>query len=520
MLAVVCGSLACSVSADGDGDEEQQPALRVSRTSCVSPCTVMFSIDGMQDDSVEHPFVELGVTWDYDDPEATPAEHGAEAFARGRGAPRTHDGNTPLGMHTYACAEDSCTFHPRVLVLNPLGELVTVETTVEVRGQDAAFPQEHTVCVSHDGVWDGDVPCPAGAQRRTELPALGAWESDTRYLLRRGDVYDEVCLQYELEHVLIGAFGDEAAPLPELRGEVGIGRDRSCSDALPTTTDFETPGWIRDVTLTGLRVQEVGLGMTFEDVTLHGLDMDWENEPSGGRIRSQSTDACSKRDELDCGDVPLPRGLYITDSRIIGSRTTPPGLNVEFLSSSCVSFFGVMNIEASVAIEHNIRLECGSRVLVMHSDVNGEHIGAQGPKNGITIRPEGHDAADMLGQMRRDTSGGFGRQFENKFVVIKDNYLGQPDGVPNNAARITVAPSKAADAESTYAAVVSGNITDLSPDALPDNDIVLSGRALACYDDNQTQTRGGCSDGGQNSIPAERYSPALIDVPVPPAPSL
>ncbi|MEE2711675.1 MAG: hypothetical protein VX913_02775 [Planctomycetota bacterium] len=157
---------------------------------------------------------------------------------------------------------------------------------------------------------------------------------------------------------------------------------------------------------------------------------------------------------------------------------------------------------------------------MIHSDASGEHIGEAGPKNAITIRPEGHDTADMLDQMRRDTSGGFGDQFENKFVVIKSNYLGRPGGEPNNASRITVAPTKAQDAESTFAAVVSGNVTDIDEAALPFNDIVLAGRALACYADNQTQAPGGCSDGGRDSIPEDLYEPAPIDfaVPEPPQP--
>ena len=33
-------------------------------------------------------------------------------------------------------------------------------------------------------------------------------------------------------------------------------------------------------TLTGLRVQEIGVGMAFRDVTLHDLDMDWDVRPA------------------------------------------------------------------------------------------------------------------------------------------------------------------------------------------------------------------------------------------------
>ena len=94
------------------GGRLKLPGLRASRSSCVSPCAVMFSIDTIEDSSDDNPFAHSGVSWDYDDPDADARdgliERGGRFFQTKEGATRTGDTNTPLGMHTYQCAEGIC----------------------------------------------------------------------------------------------------------------------------------------------------------------------------------------------------------------------------------------------------------------------------------------------------------------------------------------------------------------------------------------------------------------------------
>ena len=498
------------------------PGLRASRSTCVAPCTVMFSIDAIEDGSDDNPFAHSGVYWDYDDPGADTRdgliEHGGAFHRTKQGASRTHDTNTPLGMHTYACEEDICTFHPGVAVQNAKGDWVTAWTTLKVRSQQIAFPATRTVCVSASGRWGGEHPCPPDADQRSRLPAMTEWKNDTRYLLRRGEqfVTDRACIPYGSRGIVLDSFGDSADPKPELDA-FGIGRSRNCGRTETTDREIDTyqvPFWVEDITLTDLRVHSVALGMTFKNITLHDLDMDFEKQPSGGVVYTASTDRCSRDQGLSCGRVPLPYGLYITDSTIVGSRTVPPGVNVGLVSAACPSFVGISGAEIRVAEEHNVRLECSSRFLAIHSDINGEHIGQRGKKSAVTIRPEGTLAQDMLLGRRRQARSR-DDVHESRYTVLKDLYLGTPRSV-NNSARLTIAPTKAADREVSRYGVVSGNVTDMGA-GKPNADAHLAGAGLVCYDDNVWETDKGCIDKGPGAI-GDLYEPAQTNYPAPAVP--
>lgn len=505
------------------GGSLKLPGLRASRSTCVSPCSVMFSIDAVEDTKDDNPFAHSGVYWDYGDPDSDARdgriERGGQFFQTKEGASRTHDTNTPLGMHTYHCEEGICSFHPGVSVQNAAGDWVTAWATVQVRAQSTAYPESRTVCVSASGRWGGKVPCPAGAEQAARLPALGSWKNDTRYLLRRGEQFDaeRSCIGYGRRGITVASFGEPADPKPELT-TLGVGRSRNCRRAITSDREidsYKVPFWVEDITLTDLRVPAVALGMTFKNITLHDLDMDFERQPAGGVVYVQSTNRCSKDNGLSCGRVPLPYGLYISSTTIVGSRTEPPGVNVGLVSSTCASFVGLLDTEIRVAEEHNVRLECSSRFLALHSDVNGEHIGQRGKKHAITIRPEGTLAQDML-LGRRQQYNTRDDIFESRYTVFKDLYLGTAASV-NNSARLTIAPTKAADSEVTRYGVISGNVTDMGDDK-PSADARLAGAGLVCYDDNTWQARKGCEDSGQANIPPGIYSPAQTQFPAPDVP--
>lgn len=505
------------------GGRLKLPGLRASRSTCVSPCPVMFSIDAATDSSDDNPFAHSGVYWDYGDPDADTRdgriERGGHFFQTQQGATRTSDTNTPLGMHTYQCAEGICTFHPGVSIRNAAGDWVTGWASVQVRAQSTAYPATRTVCVSASGRWGGEEPCPADAEHASQLPALGSWKNDTRYLLRRGEAFDSqrACIGYGRRGITLASFGDAADPKPELAA-FGVGRSRSCGRA--TTTDREidryaVPFWVEDITLTDLRVASVALGMTFKNIALHDLDMDFERQREGGVVYMQTTDRCSKDPELSCSRVPLPYGLYISSTTIVGSRIAPPGVNVGLVNAACPSFVGLLDTEIRVAEEHNVRLECSSRFLALHSDINGEHIGKRGRKSAITIRPEGTLAQDML-LGRRTQFDSPSDVFESRYTVFKDLYLGTPRSV-NNSVRLAITPTQDADSEVSRYGVVSGNVTDMG-EGMPHADARLAGSGLVCYDDNTWQSQSGCEDSGRANIPEQGYSPAQTQFPAPQVP--
>lgn len=515
--------------------------LRVSRDSCTSPCPVIFSLDAVQDSTAINPFTDTGNYWDYDDDQADERdghfEKGAQYFQAGRiansGASRETDTNTPLGMHTYFCETGSCEFNPAVSLQNAAGDWVTATTTITVNAVTETFSNANTLCYSSSGDFDG---CPSDAAHVTSstLPLRQDWASHTRYLLRRGETFDSAepprtCIPYDRENIHIGSFGTGMAK-PELTSQFVIGADNSCNDLIVVDAQAQaisTPFWIRDITLTDLRLPEIRLGMTFTDITLHGLDMDYETVlTGGGRIIMENSNYCSNNSDLNCSNVPLPRGLYLSSMNITGSRHVIPGINLGMLPRSCVSFLGVIDTTIGVAYEQNMRVECSSRVAILHSDFNGDHIGTNGDKNSITLRPEGYYAGDMLLEGVRRSSdeadGGRANVYESRYSTIKDVYLGTPDSV-NNSARISIAPSNAQTAEITRYAVVSDSVTDMSGgsgDGPANRDVNYAGWGLTCYDDNVWETANGCGDGSPGVIPAGGYEPSrTISAPtIPPAP--
>jgi hypothetical protein len=514
--------------------------LRISRNECTSPCPVIFSVDAVQDSSAVNPFTDSGIYWDYDDAAADQRngrlEKGAQYFLAGRapdsGASRARDINTPLSLHTYFCDSGICEFNPAVSLQNAAGDWAKSATTITVHALDDTFPATDTYCYSSSGNFSG---CPDGATQITSntLPLHDQWSSNTRYLLRRGEVFGSaepprICIAYDRENIHIGAYGS-GSDKAELSAQFVIGSDSGCKDLLLNDSQAQaisTPYWNRNITLTELRLPELRLGMSFADLTLHDLDMDYENVVSGGgRIIMENANYCSNSAELDCANVPLPRGLYLSSVDIIGSRHTIPGLNVGLLPYACVSYIGLIDVTLGVAFEHNLRVECSSRVVITHSDILGDHIGTNGNKHGITLRPEGYYAADMLLEgIRRsstDVDGGRANIYEDRYSSIRDVYLGTPDSI-NNASRISIAPSKALDAEVTRFALVSASVTDMSGgsgDGPPNRDVNFAGWGLTCHDDNVWETVNGCGDGGQASIPDGGYQPSrTIVTPLTPPP--
>ena len=485
----------------------------------------MFSADRISDSNNPNAFTETGFRWNYGDSNADEKRgrfmRGADFFANGKdpllGASRESDTNTPIAMHTYECQSGTCTFFPGVSARNAAGDWETEWATITVHSQSESFPGTQTVCVSSSGQWDGDIPCPADAAHAQAIPGPNEWQSNTRYLLRRGEQFADTCIAYNKSQIVVGAFGDENATKPEIQ-TFGIGHDGRCSDAIPSNSavaTYSVPRWIEDITLHNLRVGTIDIGMSFENVTLDNLDMDFEDQAAAhGAINLNSADACSKNAGLDCANVPLPQGFYLSGSRVIGSATNPPGLNIKMLSSSCVSFFGLIDNEIRNAFEHNVRLECASRVLGIHNDINGNHLGNRGDKNAFTIRPEGYANIDMIGKNKIDSTLGRGAAYDNRYIVAKNMYFGTPDSI-NNAARITIAPTKSSDTETTRFGLVSGNYIDMGS-AAASKDVDLGGYGLACYNDNAwTEGNLGCNDGGQESIPEGSYSVAKENLEAP-----
>ncbi len=540
MANVTDANISCTTNQNGGLTE--QPAnlssggalvledIRVSRNSCVSPCPVIMSIDPIVDPTASNAFTDTGVYWYFDDQNADERngkfKRGAQYFNSGRGAEsgatRTRDTNSPLAIHTYHCDTGTCVFYPGVSVQNESGDWATAWTTIVVESQQTRYSSNQTYCYSNAGNFEG---CPVGANQLTTnaLPNLNEWQSNTRYLLRAGESFSgagagEVCVPLDRENIFIGRFGTENQK-PILANNLVLGADSNCSDRVVNDTqaqNFQIARWMEDITITGLRLPNLILGMTFENISLHDVDMDYQSSATeGGGIRMFNSNYCSKNSDLNCENVPLPRGLYLSSMDIIGSRQSPPIYNVGLLESVCISFLGVLDSTVGVSYGHSMRVQCSSRVVVMHSDFIGEHLDlSNGPRNALTMRPSGNLEIDMLevDSRRSDAAdaGGFNNLFQDRFSVVKDVYFGTPESI-NNSARIKIAPANTGQAGIVRNSLVSGIVTDMSGgsgDGPANRDVAFAGTGLTCYTDNLLETSLGCDDLNPGVIPDGGFEPS------------
>jgi len=509
-------------------------SLRASRTSCVSPCSVIFSADNVADvrSTTDNDWLYLGYYWDYGDSGAD-ASYGrfttGADYHRGTdtskayyvpgtlGASRQFD-TSPLGMHTYICDSGTCAYPAGLAVRNDIGDWATDRAIITVTAQTDAYPGTQTVCVSSAADYVG---CPVGAQNVLALPTFGNWSNDTRYLIHGGETHDisGSCIEFDSQNILIDSYGGGQAIL---LGGFAIGADSACNDAVPNdakVASYSNFYWVSDITVANVRIQSIKLNSSFRNIGFHNLDMDFRNDASGGGIQTSSTDYCTSGADLTCANVPLPYGVYISESNLVGSTTSPPKVNVGFWTSSGVSYVGMIGNSLDTADEHNARFEGTSRNVAIHNSFFGDHIGIAGNKHKITVRPEGYLNADMLNQMRVPTTNK-ADFYDSRYVYVGDNYFGDPDSV-NNAAVVTIAPTNARAVEVIRWGVVDSNVVDLNGGTgggTSAYDAALSGWSLGCYDNNDWQAPQRCRDDGQKSIPADSYDTAVTTASKPTAP--
>ena len=300
--------------------------IKASRSSCVSPCTVIFSAedtlaDGLTEAEV---FANLGYRFDFNDT-------GSGVFAT-TGLTKTTQTGGPLATHTFKCETGQCTFNVGLRVQNTAGQYDDANVTVTVDSAAYRFSAANTICVSPGGNYGGDLPCPAGATQVTAVPDAGGF-SGKRILLRRGESFSKICIAYSESDVLIEPFGNNGDPRPVLPAGsyIEIGVNGRCGSRNVSTSQAISLGseWVKNVTVTGLRAGTVKLGMSYVDIDIHDLDMDYESETEGGIVSlSGNTGRCYNSSALDCAAVPYPKGAYLSDTVIIGSSANPPGFNI------------------------------------------------------------------------------------------------------------------------------------------------------------------------------------------------
>jgi len=512
-----------------NGGTSVDAAILASRDDCVSPCTVIFSAEGTTDENRDHEdaWQDLGYHFDFDD--ATSGDYSTT------GLTRTRQIGGPIAAHTFVCeGAQACNFNVGVRAENPEGDHDDAFVMVTVEPATVRYSAADTLCVSTVGNFAG---CPAGAAQQVTLPTPTNY-SGRRVLLRHGEVFDPICINYSASRVLIEPFGNPADGRPELTGISSIGMDQACNDRVPSDVSIGAidgssgypEHWADQITLTGLRIPYIAFGMSYNHVGLHDIDMLFENEPSGGAVSLvQNTRACLNTNSLTCANIPYPVGAYLSQVHItqsdaeILSGSAPFGVNIGAFNCPIINWLALLESSARNSVEHNFRSEGTWRSFHGHNVIEGHHHRdppGEGVRQKITVRACGIAEIDPQQAVYRHSTVADEDGPMTRYTVIADNILGSTDDF-GYGARITMAPTTAASVEVVSFGIAERNLFLESPDvSLATNDGRLGGYNLACRDNIEATpaVRQGCVDIGPASVPLEWYNEAAIDDVVPPVP--
>lgn len=459
--------------------------IQASRTDCFSPCPVIFSAEKTTDgdNSDEYVFSKLGYHFNFGDPFA--GEHSTTGLSKNEQV------GGPIAMHVFRCPSGVCKFSVGVRAQNVEGDFSDAFTAITVHAADEYFTSENTICVSTSGNFSG---CPSGATQTDTLPLITEY-SNKRVMLRRGEQFapDGICLDYAEKNILIESFGDPSLPKAEIIGTNGIevGVHRKCgSGNVPNSRAIELGSrWIENVTINNVRTPFAGLRMSYHNISFVDLDMDYADQPTGGRISlSGNTNNC-KNSSLDCANVPLPHGAYVAESTIVGSTTRYPGFNVGAFNCPMINWYGVIDSRMQNSLEHNMRFQGGWRGSFSHLDIDGYHV--KNGKSKLTVRGCGIDKYsdenfEIAGKTRDLTP------LVSKYVVIANSTFGDL-GSMRDGPKVTCQPQNPSANEGVMFCLVE-KATFINSTLKPSNDLRFAVRHGYAIENNVYNDRPGLTN--------------------------
>ncbi len=389
-----------------DGSVIINTSIAASRTTCASPCPVVFSMEnttatGMDDHDVFGR--ELAFHWDFDTDESdTYGSLYDQTYTYTGGDTAYEVGHIPLVTKTFLCETGTCAYTVRVRAQDALGNFDDGSIVITVNSESAQWSLANTYCVSNtlntvDDWTVYDKACPAGANKVSALPAADTMDGNL-YLFRRGDVWGNIASTQGESNFKMGYFGNDADPKPEFdtiyHGAAAVVPD---SSNVATTTIFtftnestvDSEGWPENIYIDGLKVGLISSPMSHRQTTLHDLDMDREAYAEGGSITiSRGHTYCVYNPEsVPCTKVPFSKGYYISSVDIVGSTASESNanaVNIVSIGFDMTNYFGIVNSRVRKVGEHNLRVMGFYRFSIFHNLWRGQHY--TGGKQKLTIR--------------------------------------------------------------------------------------------------------------------------------------
>ncbi len=424
--------------------------ITASRTSGVSPCTVVFSCDQTAASAYDsHEIWRLfGFYFDFDD-------SGSGTFGTLKGGSRDNQIGGAMAAHTFIVADGggSVDFDVLVNVKAPDGSTGQASITITVQAQDDYYSAANTICISNtlspgtESQWTNvafDKPCPSGATYTNDFSDIGFSALDgKRVMLHRGQDFTaltqpsgdtgEISLRYGEKNVLITWFGDTADTRPEV-DMIWIGSNLASRSWPYTYTGANFSSWggyCENVTIDGIRTHNIEAPKSFKHLGLHDLDMDYSAEATSGYIKlNTANDYDDNVTNPGLSNHYHPTGFYMSECTLIGSTTDDTGTNLNVFAGtgSSICWGGVIGCYFRWAVEHNFRVMGWQRFVIHNSDFMGDHEVAD--KARITMRGGGYKQVGFYDSVTWDNIQSSAAEVQMPYsthLVVQNNTLSAGD---------------------------------------------------------------------------------------------
>ncbi len=550
----------CDTSSPAPGSGVVNAVINPSRTSCASPCTVVFSADKTTAQGLDSHGVwsQLSYYWDFDTDETdTYGSLYKQTYTWVEGDTAYESGHVPMVTKTFLCDTGTCTYNVGMRAQNANGDWGDDFKTITVKSESAQWTAANTVCISNtldtSADWTGyDKPCPAGATKQNITLDYDQY-NDKLVLFKKGDIFvQNIATLLNQSNFKIGVFGNDADSRPEIDGNIEVGmtnfggptnaptaaNTNNLTDALVATY-----GWPSNIYIEGLKVGGVDFPMSYNQVGLHDLDMNRRAYATGGSINvNSSSGRCFGSSVLSCKNVPFPKGGYISSVNIVGeslSTNGGPGINIWQTACSMVNFLGIVDTSMQRAREHNLRIAGWYRFNIMRSLFRGEHelpskqkitprgclrsggTWEAGVWNGNPEQPSRWND-DIEGRTRADAASTKSTSVEyvhtSRYQVVSYNQIG--DSTADVGAELGGVPyqtnAKSEDVALWKDIMISHNIFESEPLKLSTQDIALQSTYGTCVGNDYAASGILCYPTTQSSELFFRREPALISAPLAP----
>jgi len=464
--AIACMALMWGSAAVPTASAAVDASLQASRISGPAPLAVFFDATGSHDTSSGvDSFRQLGYAFLFGDaPGATWAISGE---------PKSTQRGGPLAAHVFDLPGS---YTVRLRAQNAAGEFGEAAVVITVEDPDTVYSGSKTVCVSTSGDYSG---CPSGATRQTSLPSSF---DGKRVLLRRGESFGGISIQYTDDEVIVGAYGTGAKPRVS---SVQIG-----SGHTPTVADFPDEITIMDLDVAN-QIRHV---ITGSRILLYRNDLDDSHGSANNHIDiGGAFDWFASRDSnrvLPQSAFYQPNEIFVVENRVIGSTEADSIPLGNFTGSG--SRIALLGNDMGRAYQHTARSWRLHKSVIAHNAFRGQS--SDGHRHAFKLHSGG---LGTYGDTYAESQG----TWATSQVVIANNLFG--DATDNNAWTVVIAPQNGESDEGIEDVIVEFNRFVRGGNTI--TDLRLAGRRIT--------TRGNVFDTPNPynvvAVPAGQYYTAL-----------